>query len=64
MCEKIWNLKQEDVLAKASQHIVKLFDEKSCIRSIVVNPSKMIDVQKYFSNINVLKINDLQVKTF
>lgn len=62
MCEKIWNLNQENVLSKASPYIANLFDEKKSIRSIVVNPSKFNEVQKIFSDINILKIENLQLK--
>lgn len=62
LCAKIWNAKQENVLAKGAPYIAKIFDEQSCIRSVATNPSKLAEIRKCFPDINVLKIEALQIK--
>lgn len=52
----------DEVLKVGGPKLRKLFDEKTFIRSVATNPSKIEEVRKTFPGINVLKLDSLQIK--
>jgi len=61
LCSRIWHAKKEEVLAKGKPSLVSLFEDKSYVRSIAVNPSKLQEVLKAFPKTEVVKLEDMQV---
>uniref|UniRef100_A0A1I7ZZX7 Peptidase_M16_C domain-containing protein n=1 Tax=Steinernema glaseri TaxID=37863 RepID=A0A1I7ZZX7_9BILA len=59
--KRIWAATPDQVFEKGGPHLEALFDDSKSVRSIVVHPSKLKELESHFAGIRVTSLKSLQI---
>ncbi|KAK0417166.1 hypothetical protein QR680_012861 [Steinernema hermaphroditum] len=59
--KRIWDATAEQVFEKGGPHLEALFDDSKSVRSIVVHPSKLKEIEGHFKGIRAIPLKSLQI---